>query len=138
MAEAKYIYGTCNCGKIKISIPKDSFPTSSMLCHCMNCRVAGGTLFSVNLATPVKAVSVTGTTKTYNDTGDSGKPVIRHFCGDCGSPIFSEAKLTPGVLYVKGSVFRKSGFELPPPNCEAWTRNCEKWESLTPGVPSML
>ena len=41
--------------------------------------------FAVNLPTPLADVTIEGTTKIYNDTGGSGNPVYRHFCGNCGS-----------------------------------------------------
>lgn len=39
------VYGTCNCGAIKISLPKSSFPSYCGLCHCANCRASSGSLY---------------------------------------------------------------------------------------------
>jgi len=36
-------------------------------------------------AVPDAQVSVEGSTKVYEDKGDSGKPVHRHFCGTCAT-----------------------------------------------------
>ncbi|KAI4153489.1 MAG: hypothetical protein L6R39_001556 [Caloplaca ligustica] len=41
------------------------------------------------------------TLKTYNDTADSGVPVLRSFCSNCGSPMFMHnPKHAPGVVIV--------------------------------------
>ena len=41
--------------------------------------------FSLNMIIPAEKVTITGDPKVYEDKGDSGKYVKRHFCGDCGS-----------------------------------------------------
>ncbi len=38
---------------------------------------------------PKSALSIQGRLKTFHDTGESGQPVERNFCPECGSPIFS-------------------------------------------------
>lgn len=43
-----------------------------------------------------------GSTKVFDDRGDSGQPVWRHFCGNCCSPILSRLGARPGLLAVKG------------------------------------
>lgn len=44
------------------------------------------------------------------------------------SPIMSELGAVPGIPFVKGGLFIKSGVELPPPGSELFWRNHEKWE----------
>ena len=44
---------------------------------------------------------MTGPIKTFEDTGDSGKPVHRRFCPECGSPIISEVEVMPGLAFIK-------------------------------------
>lgn len=43
--EASSIQGACNCGAIAVTVPKDQWPKSSMVCHCLNCRASGGSLY---------------------------------------------------------------------------------------------
>lgn len=40
---------------------------------------------SVLITVPDEQVTVDGTTKIFQDKGDSGKAVYRHFCGVCGT-----------------------------------------------------
>ncbi|EKC97691.1 hypothetical protein A1Q2_08003 [Trichosporon asahii var. asahii CBS 8904] len=43
-----------------------------------------------------------GTPKVYQDNSTrSGKPMARSFCGDCGTPLWSDPSATPGVRYLK-------------------------------------
>ena len=69
--------GGCLCGKIRYTAEAD--PVFTALCHCRNCQKQAGTSFSVVVAIPASELSVTGAVKTYEDTGESGKPVHRNF-----------------------------------------------------------
>jgi hypothetical protein len=42
-----------------------------------------------------------GETAVFADYGDSGNPVLRHFCRRCGSPISVRTTLAPGHIVVK-------------------------------------
>jgi hypothetical protein len=122
------VKGACNCGTITISVPKASFPSYCVLCHCINCRTSSCSLyvspyfpilsrnhkkltvnrFSINLVTPVKDVTITGTPKVFADKdSESGNTVHRHFCGDCGTAIMSVVKENPETAYVKGGPFTR-------------------------------
>ncbi|KZP31080.1 hypothetical protein FIBSPDRAFT_850067 [Athelia psychrophila] len=128
------IKGSCNCGAITLSVPSEAFPSHSIICRCTNCRASGGSLFSVNLMIPIEKITVSGQTKVYHDKGDSGGFVKRHFCGDCGSPVFSDCEAAPGVPFVKGGLFRALGFDVPPPQLQIFWKNHEEWETSIEGV----
>ena len=87
--------GGCLCGKVKYTAEGD--PVFTAVCHCRNCQKQAGTFSSVVVAVPAAGFSMTGPIKTFEDTGDSGKPVHRRFCSDCGSPIISEVDVMPGL-----------------------------------------
>jgi hypothetical protein len=42
------------------------------------------------------ALTITGTMKKSTSPGGSGKPVLRHFCPECGSSIAAEPESVPG------------------------------------------
>lgn len=46
-------------------------------------------------------ISFTGTPKTYDTIGDSGKVNKHFFCPDCGSSLYTELELMPDVTCVK-------------------------------------
>jgi hypothetical protein len=73
-----------------------------------------------------------GTTKVFEDTGDSGQGVHRHFCGNCGSPILSMIDLMPGMLMVKmGTLDDFSGIM---PGMELYTDHAANWVSPIDGA----
>ena len=73
--------GGCLCGAIRYEVAAE--PLMCVTCHCKNCQRQAGTALSVIVGVPEDAVSVTGEVKTYNDTGDSGATVRRHFFSRC-------------------------------------------------------
>ena len=92
------ITGGCLCGRVRYSVTGE--PVFSGLCHCRNCQRYTGSSFEAVIAFPAPSVSVQGELKTYNDTGDSGQPVRRNFCPNCGSGIIAEADVLPGLTLV--------------------------------------
>src|SRR5688572_7451425 len=72
-----------------------------------------GRPFSVVVAIPRTALTVTGRTKTFHDTGDSGKPVERRFCPECGSPIVSEVAAMPDITFIKAGTLDDTQWLAP-------------------------
>jgi len=92
--------GGCLCGQVRYSANED--PVFVGVCHCTHCQRQTGTAFSVLVGIPKSAMSIQGQVKTFHDTGDSGQPVERNFCPECGSPIFSDVAVMPGVTINQG------------------------------------
>jgi len=92
------ITGGCLCGRVRYTVTGE--PAFSGLCHCRNCQRYTGSAFEALIAFPAASVSVQGELKTYDDTGDSGQPVHRHFCPNCGSGVVNEVDVLPGVMIV--------------------------------------
>jgi len=92
------ITGGCLCGRVRYAATGE--PVFSGLCHCRNCQRYTGSSFEAVIAFPTPSVSVQGELKTYNDTGDSGQPVRRNFCPNCGSGIVAQADVLPGLTIV--------------------------------------
>jgi hypothetical protein len=92
------ITGGCLCGQVRYTITGE--PAFSGLCHCRNCQRYTGSAFEAVIAYPTPSVSVQGELKTYDDTGDSGQPVHRRFCPNCGSGVMAEVDVLPGLTIV--------------------------------------
>jgi hypothetical protein len=86
------------CGRVPYTVTGE--PAFSGLCHCRNCQHYTGSAFEALIAFPAASVSVQGELKTYDDTGDSGQPVHRRFCPNCGSGVVNEVDALPGVTIV--------------------------------------
>ena len=93
------ITGGCLCGKVRFSADVD--PMFAGICHCRNCQKETGSAFAIVVAVPQAALTVQGDLKTYEDKGDSGKPMYRRFCPECGSTVVDEAAAMPGVLMIQ-------------------------------------
>lgn len=91
--------GGCLCGQVRYSANAE--PALIAVCHCKNCQKQAATAFSVVVAIPKSAMSIQGQLKTYQDRGDSGQPVRRNFCPECGSPITSDVAVMPDLTFIK-------------------------------------
>lgn len=124
------IEGGCNCGSVRYQIA--GMPLLVAQCHCRNCRRQSGSAFSVNLLVPAKALSVSGKVSVYADPEtESGEPVLRKFCPECGSPLFSESRSMGGLAVVKaGTLDDPAPF---PPSVSVWTESRLPWVDLPEG-----
>ena len=89
------ISGGCLCGRVRYSASGE--PIFSGICHCQDCQKFSGSAFAAVIALPKAAVTVTGTLKIFTKNGDSGQPISRMFCPECGSGIMDEAVVMPDV-----------------------------------------
>lgn len=127
------IEGGCNCGGVRYKI--EGKPVVVAQCHCRNCQRQSGSAFSVNLMVKADGVTTTGELTTYEDRDThSGNPVLRRFCGTCGSPIFSELANGNGMVIVKvGTLDAPEAFK---PSVSVWTSTKMPWVELPEGQHS--
>ena len=121
--------GGCLCGAIRYSV---GAPLQNIVaCHCSHCRKASGAGASHNALVPSSAVAFTaGKPKTYTDTAHSGNTLYRHFCGDCGSPIYSQRQNAPEMMVIKvGTLDDAAGMKLA---MNIWTSSAQPWMHIDP------
>jgi hypothetical protein len=119
------ITGRCLCGDVQY---KSEAPAKgSFVCHCTDCQKQTGTAFSVVVTVPEAAFTVSGETLvSYQTTGDdSGRPVHRHFCCRCGSPLFSIADHYPGSVFIKAGTLDDTSWLDP--TYHIWTSSAQRW-----------
>ncbi len=122
--------GGCLCGAVRYVLNGE--PRGIALCHCTHCQRLSGSPFSFNLVVREADYEQAGETTTYVDSGDSGHPVYRHFCGRCGSPLFARTALMPGKLVLKaGTLDSMEGLQ---PKIEVYTDHAVKWLAPTAGA----
>lgn len=124
--------GGCLCGAIRytISAPVDALRA----CHCLNCQKSSGTGGTVNAVVPTDAFKITkGETKKYDDSATkSGRTLSRHFCGACGSPIYSHRNPNPGFVVVRaGSLDDHTGMTI---TANIWTSTARPWDYVNPAT----
>jgi hypothetical protein len=72
---------------------------------------------------------IKGAPTAYAQAGESGQDIVRHFCPTCGSGIYNEPKMIPGIVVVRGG----SLDQLPPsgPSYMLYARSKPGWLELT-------
>ena len=115
--------GACLCGAVCYTITGG--PHSSGVCHCRHCQRSTGTAFSVVMIVPESDLHVTGALNTYEDRGDSGKPVHRRFCGACGAPVKTDADAMPGIVFVKAGTLDDTS--VLQPSVQIYCADAMKW-----------
>lgn len=118
------ITGGCLCGKIRYTV---SQPLKNIIaCHCTHCQKTSGSGASFNTLVPKSALTFTsGQPKVYVDTAQSGNTLYRNFCGDCGSPIFSQRAKMPETLVLKvGTLDISDDMKIV---MNIWTNSARPW-----------
>ena len=122
------ITGRCLCGSITYSCSAEALHTS--VCHCESCQRQTGTAFSTIVAVPKETFLLEGAEALgeHVSEGDSGKPVRRNFCKNCGSPIFSIVEVVPSLVIIKaGTLDDKSWLE---PKAHYWCSDAQPWVEI--------
>jgi hypothetical protein len=119
------ISGHCLCGNVTYSA--DAEPVAQALCHCTSCQRQTGTAFSIVIGVPAAVFIVEGDTlASFPTTGEvHGTTTLRHFCSNCGSPIYSSVAAMPEVVYIKAGTLDDASWLTP--NAEVWTRSALPW-----------
>jgi hypothetical protein len=120
------IRGSCQCGKVTYSANAD--PIFTFVCHCTTCQKGTGSAFGVMFGLPAAALTVNGTTKTYDLIGDSGKAKHRHFCSECGSGLFNEGDVMPGVAVIYAGTLDDASWLKPA--MQIYCDSAQPWVSL--------
>ncbi|KAF8336122.1 Mss4-like protein, partial [Amanita rubescens] len=80
---------SCLCGAVKFDITGD--PVTFMVCHCVNCQKATGSVFMSNTFFKAKNVHITqgqDEISGYEDKATkSGRSFLRSFCSQCGANV---------------------------------------------------
>lgn len=116
--------GGCLCGDVRYEVPGP--PLVVALCHCTHCQRQSGAACSVNIGIAKGSLRLLkGETRVYEDTGSSGHAVYRHFCGRCGSPIFSDVVARPTLDWLKaGTLDDTRGVR---PTLAIWCDSAQVW-----------
>ena len=128
---ADVLNGSCLCGAIRYTV---SAPVNELrACHCTHCQKSSGTGGSVNAVVPTEAFKITqGTPKRYDASADSGRTLHRYFCGECGSPLYSQRPTNPGVVVVRAGGFDNAGDMKI--TTHIWTKSARPWSYIDPAA----
>ncbi len=128
------IIGGCLCGNIRYT--SDAQPIMTALCHCSFCQKQTSSAFSILVVVPRESLQVEGETLgAYETVGeDSGQPVIRKFCQNCGSAIVSDIAVTPDWLWIKAGTLDDTSWLRPEFNM--WCERAQPWVNFDGSIPA--
>lgn len=92
------IRGSCLCGQVKYELRGQ--PQVMYYCHCSMCRKATGSSFATNMLVREEDFVVTAGSSLIK-AFQSSPGENRHFCSECGSPIYSKAQAREGTISVR-------------------------------------
>jgi hypothetical protein len=109
MPDTSGVSGACTCGSIKYHANADL--RRIVNCHCNMCRKMNGSAFSSYAVIPRKLLVVSGDENlaAYQVTNSARK----HFCRECGTPIFNTNEKYPGACMIYLGTLDGSGSHLP-------------------------
>ncbi|KAI1747714.1 Mss4-like protein [Xylaria castorea] len=126
--------GGCFCGKVRYSLEGE--PVGKALCHCHDCRKITGSTFSTNLIVAGANFKLTsGAPKTIGKTADSGREIVSHFCGDCGSTLWRDGASFGDNMVVKaGTLDDVDALEKAHPGVELFADHRVSWVTQVPNA----
>ncbi len=127
------IQGRCLCGHVTYEYGGSVGPAN--YCHCEDCRRCTGSAFNIGVRFDLADFRITGgSPKEFTKQSDSGNELTRHFCPECGSPIFTSAPKHPAFVYVKaGTLDDPSVVE---PGHQSWVVSAVSWSQIDRNITS--
>lgn len=102
-------------------------------CHCGMCRKATGSSFATNMwvrAEDFVLISGRDAVKPYRSSPDE----FRHFCAECGSPLYSEAEHRRGILSIRCGLLDDD--PVIRPSQHIYTGFKAPWFAVADGLPA--
>lgn len=122
--------GGCACGAIRFKVKAPFVGVGA--CHCSDCQKASGGGPNYVALLPHAAFEVTkGEPVRFAKQGDSGATVHRAFCGDCGTPLWSEPAHEPFMPIKVGALDDASDLT---PQMHIYTGSAPDWHQTQEGA----
>lgn len=103
---------SCCCGSLRLKINGE--PSHVEVCHCFQCQRRSGSVFGDNAFFPRSALTaVEGESKDFVRATERGGRVTFHFCPKCGSSVYWDLSLDPGIIGIAVGAFADPGFTKP-------------------------
>ena len=122
---ADNVTGGCFCGAIRYTASGE--PVLQLICYCKDCLATCGTAGYAGYMVKEKDFSVTkGKPISHTRSGQKGRSVHRHFCGECGSNLFGVTEL--GLISVAaGSLDNPAIFQ---PTKKVFVSDAPHWANI--------
>jgi len=104
-------------------------------CHCTECQRQSGSAFGMSMPVKKDSATVTGSTKQFTRTADSGGEVTGVFCPECGVRIYHALKSAPDVLSIKPGTLDDTSWLQP--SAFIWMRSAQGWVPVPDSVKTL-
>ena len=123
-------HGKCLCGEVHIKV--NGKISDIIHCHCSLCRKNSGTAFATNGFINTADFEITSGKKSLSSF--SFKPGrSRHFCSQCGSPVYSSNEDDPTRLRIRLGIIDSAINERP--ISHNFVSSKANWEDLEADLP---
>ena len=102
---------SCRCGQLTAICRGE--PVRVSVCHCLACQKRSGSAFAAQARWANEDVTLTGGSKEWTRTADSGNRVTYRFCPECGSTLWYTAEAMPGLTAIAVGAFGDPAFPSP-------------------------
>ena len=119
--------GGCACGAVRYECSAE--PALSLNCHCRDCQLASGSAFGSFLLVWADSFRLlAGEPKFYRRISDSGNPMLRGFCSECGSPLIIRAPHRPKLVFIHAASLDDPGWHKP--TMDVFTASAQPWDVM--------
>ena len=132
MAETQFATGHCLCGAVTFSVHGQ--PNGMGQCHCKDCQRASGTGHMSLAFFKREDVKITGATRSFASTADSGNINTRHFCPTCGGRVYGENSARPGFMGISVGAFDDNAWFKP--QRVVYIKDRPDWDVTATDIPN--
>lgn len=119
------------CGSVRYLCTAE--PAHTFYCHCSDCQKETGGPFTTELFVPANSITIGGPLKKYTRIGDSGLPVRRNFCSNCGTVVLTEFEVDPAYVCVKACSLDDPSWIRP--EFHLFVSSKQPWDVISDALP---
>jgi hypothetical protein len=105
-----------------------------LMCSCLDCQRATGSGHASVALVSADALTLVGSAKSFDRPSDSGATFTRHFCPDCGTPLYGQSSRAPDMRMIPVGFFAGQNNWFAP-NQLIFARSQQAWDLVADHLP---
>lgn len=124
--------GRCSCDSINYEIKGE--PLFTHACHCTLCQRRSGSAFGLSMLIETSLFRLTkGETVSVEISADSGNKKYNHFCDQCGTVLFGNSPVLPGLTILRPGTLDDTSQVMV--QAHIWVKSRQPWFRLPADIP---